>query len=397
MRILLVSTHDNRGGAAKAAYRFAREFKKQGNDVCLYVREKTLNDDFILESKNNKTISKINHFFDFLPGYVLSGFDKEAPFTLGWFGESLDYVVDIFKPDIVNIHWTGKGFVSFEEICRVSKKIPVVWTLHDSCAFSGGSFYPEIGNAGIKLLCNMNNVFRKEFIKGADITFISPSRFLLEEFRKSFLSKNFKGLVINNGIDTNIFKTKDKIELRKKFGLDSGKKYVMFGAVNLVKDPIKGGSVLKEILSDMEDYFIKNNIGLLSFGSQNIFDEFVFSSNLETKYLGYSKTDEDMAQMLSLADVVLIPSLFENYPFAVLEPLSCGIPVVAFRTGGISEIVKHKENGYLADINNRENFEKGIVFCIENKLKPESKDYSVSGKSKEYIKLFNDCIKTSIC
>lgn len=396
MRILVVSTHDNRGGAAKAAYRFAREFIKQGNEVCMYVKDKILEDSFIRQSTKGKLIGKFLHLLDFLPGFILSGFNKEVPFTLGLFGEGFGSIVEEFKPDIINIHWTWKGFVSFPQICRISRKIPVVWTMHDCSPFSGGLFLRDKENFLVKWLNKINLKIRKFFLKDADITFVSPSEFLLNEFNKSSLSENFKGLVINNGVDVNIFKKEDKNEARGKFGLRADKKYILFGAVNLVKDPVKGGKILMEILKDIEKYLIENNIGLVSFGSQNPFKRLNLDSSIETKFLGFVQTDESMSEVLSLGDVVLVPSLYENYPFAVLEPLSCGIPVVAFNTGGISEIIKYKENGYLSEFPDKEDYINGIKFCLDNTFKFTNSKYSISARSKEYLSLFNDCLKTGL-
>jgi glycosyltransferase involved in cell wall biosynthesis len=396
VRILVVSTHDNRGGAAKAAYRFAREFIKQGNEVCMYVKDKILEDSFIRQSTKGKLIGKFLHLLDFLPGFILSGFNKEVPFTLGLFGEGFGSIVEEFKPDIINIHWTWKGFVSFPQICRISRKIPVVWTMHDCSPFSGGLFLRDKENFLVKWLNKINLKIRKFFLKDADITFVSPSEFLLNEFNKSSLSENFKGLVINNGVDVNIFKKEDKNEARGKFGLRADKKYILFGAVNLVKDPVKGGKILMEILKDIEKYLIENNIGLVSFGSQNPFKRLNLDSSIETKFLGFVQTDESMSEVLSLGDVVLVPSLYENYPFAVLEPLSCGIPVVAFNTGGISEIIKQKENGYLSGFPDKEDYINGVKFCLNNTFKFMNGEYSISAKSEEYLLLFNNCLKTSL-
>ena len=396
MRILVVSTHDNRGGAAKAAYRFSKEFIKQGNEVCMYVKDKTLGDSFIRKSSKGRLVGKFFHLLDFLPGFILSGFNKEAPFTLGIFGEGFSSIVEEFKPDIINVHWTWKGFISFQQICRISKKIPVIWTMHDCSPFSGGLFWEDKENILLNLLNKISIKIRKNFLRNANITFISPSKFLLKKFNRSSLSRDFKGLVINNGVDTGVFKKGNKNENRGEFGLQLDKKYILFGAVNLVKDPIKGGEILMEILKGMEEYFIKRNVGLVSFGSQNTFMKLGLDNRIETKFLGFVKTDEKMAKVLSLGNVVLVPSLYENYPFAVLEPLSCGIPVVAFNIGGIPEIVRHKENGYLAEIGDKESFINGIKYCLENELNQENKDYSISTKSREYISLFNDCLKTGL-
>lgn len=395
MRILIVSTHDNRGGAAKAAYRFTKEFKKQGNEVCMYVRDKTLDDDFIKESKGNKKVGKLKHLLDFLPGYILSGFNKGVPFTLGLYGESLDSIIREFKPDIVNVHWTWKGFISFPQICKISKKIPVVYTMHDYSPFSGGTYYPNGEGPLVRGLAKMNSFLRSIHLKNSNITFVSPSEFLLEEFKKSKISKDFKGVVVNNGVDTNIFKRYDRQTVCKALGLKGNKKYVLFGAINLMDNPVKGGPILLEVLREMEGYFIDNSIGLISFGSQNLFEQIKLDERIETKFLGFIKTDKEMAEVLSSADLMLVPSLRENYPFVVLEPLACGTPVIAFKVGGVPEMIEDRKNGYLVNINDK----KGFISCISQALGmdwnfPERVFRNdIGDKSSDYLGVFNKLIK----
>jgi N-acetyl-alpha-D-glucosaminyl L-malate synthase BshA len=55
-------------------------------------------------------------------------------------------------------------------------------------------------------------------------------------------------------------------------------------------------------------------------------------------------------EVLQAADVFLLPSEIESFGLAALEALSCGVPVVATRQGGIPEVVSDGENGFLAEI-----------------------------------------------
>ena len=55
-------------------------------------------------------------------------------------------------------------------------------------------------------------------------------------------------------------------------------------------------------------------------------------------------------EVLQAADVFLLPSEKESFGLAALEALSCGVPVVATRQGGVPEVVREGENGFLAEI-----------------------------------------------
>lgn len=68
------------------------------------------------------------------------------------------------------------------------------------------------------------------------------------------------------------------------------------------------------------------------------------------------------AELLSVADIFLLPSQNESFGLAALEALSCSVPVVASNVGGIPEVVSHGENGYLAEPGD---IERMARYCIE--------------------------------
>lgn len=397
MKILVVSTHDSRGGAGKAAYRFSKEFINQGHKVCLYVKESKEKDTFIKTSNTPRIISKVFHFLDYIPGYIFSGLKKEPQFTLGLFGESLERIVREFKPDVINIHWTWKGFVSFPEICRVSKLVPVVWTMHDYSPFASGVFYPYQGNIHsllLKILVGFNSKIRKQYFKGSNIYFVSPSEFLRNEFKRlnNLGCKNIK--TINNGIDSIFFHKLNKNECKSKYNLEEGKRHLLFGAINLLDNQVKGGEKLIEALRSIEKYLVKNNIGLVSFGSQDPFTYFNLSKRIKTDFVGFVKSDKEMSELINACDVMLVPSMCENYPFVVLESLACSIPVVAFEIGGIPEMIKNGGNGYLVRPFSIRDFSKKIKLALEkNYENQDTKKFDITLKAREYINLFEDLIK----
>ncbi len=55
----------------------------------------------------------------------------------------------------------------------------------------------------------------------------------------------------------------------------------------------------------------------------------------------------EVARRLRLCDLVLVPSLWEGMPNALLEAMACGRVVIASDAGGIPEVVRHGENGVL--------------------------------------------------
>jgi glycosyltransferase involved in cell wall biosynthesis len=91
----------------------------------------------------------------------------------------------------------------------------------------------------------------------------------------------------------------------------------------------------------------------------------------KTTFLGTISNDEHLAKCYSAADVFITPSLEDNLPNTVMEALSCATPVVAFATGGIPDMVKHLENGYLAEYQNAEDLATGIEWLYQDENAPD--------------------------
>ena len=91
----------------------------------------------------------------------------------------------------------------------------------------------------------------------------------------------------------------------------------------------------------------------------------------KTTFLGAINNDEHLAKCYSAADVFIAPSLEDNLPYTVMESLACATPVVAFKTGGIPDMVKHLENGYLAEYKSAEDLATGIEWLYHDENAPD--------------------------
>ena len=62
-----------------------------------------------------------------------------VPYSLSWLPSNINSKIKSVAPDIINLHWIRGGYFPIEAIAKFNK--PVVWTLHDMWAFTGGCHY----------------------------------------------------------------------------------------------------------------------------------------------------------------------------------------------------------------------------------------------------------------
>ena len=126
---------------------------------------------------------------------------------------------------------------------------------------------------------------------------------------------------------------------------------------------------------------------------------------LKTHYLGRLNDDISLALVYAAADIFVAPSLEDNLPNTVMEALACGTPSVAFKIGGMPDMIEHQQNGYLAQPFDVEELAKGISWVLEDekryqKLCDRTRDkieqeFTLEIQASKYLKLYNDILESS--
>jgi len=112
------------------------------------------------------------------------------------------------------------------------------------------------------------------------------------------------------------------------------------------------------------------NVAFLICGEDNITREYLESICREShihehvRFLGYRK---DIANVISMCDIIVQPSLFEGLPRALVEAMYLGKPVVGTNVDGIREIIKHKETGLLIPSKDAKSLANAITQLLDNK------------------------------
>jgi glycosyltransferase involved in cell wall biosynthesis len=157
----------------------------------------------------------------------------------------------------------------------------------------------------------------------------------------------------------------DKEAARKRLGLSSHQFYLSFGAAN-VEDERKGLSYLLEALQIFANSVNDTeSIALLVFGKAKpaLFDTLPFHVKIMGNIDSNSGT---LLDVYNASDVFILPSLQDNFPNTLLEAAACGIPCLAFDTGGIPEMIDHQITGYLARYKNSQSLAEGIQYLYKH-------------------------------
>ena len=132
---------------------------------------------------------------------------------------------------------------------------------------------------------------------------------------------------------------------------------------------------------------LKDKATLIVFGNRD--SETAPSFKIDVIFLGTINDDDKLANAYAAADVFLTTSLEDNLPNTVMESLACGTPVVSFTTGGIPDMVKHQNNGYLAKYKDAQDFMAGINWVYHHpekeKLNEQARETVIKNFSEEVI------------
>ncbi|MDX6746075.1 glycosyltransferase [Polaribacter sp. PL03] len=293
------------------------------------------------------------------------------------------------EADIINLHWVS-GILDYPSFFKNCKK-PIIWTLHDMNPFQGVFHYRDDENRNKHIIGSFDKEIKR--FKGEKLNlinngvYIAPSNWMQEYASRNLNSFSIK--CISNSVDLNIFKIKDKVELRKKTSISSNEFVLLFVSDNL-QNPRKGFDLLIESL-----FFLKKiiSITVLVIGNGTLPE----MENIKVLKLGNINNEHDMANWYSIADLFVLPSREDNLPNVMLEAFSCGLPIISFTNGGMKEHLKLNKNGILIKNFNGKSLGEGILDFYKNKTDYNASDirkyaednFSFKKQADAYLKIYN--------
>lgn len=332
---------------------------------------------------------------------VLSRIFDNTGFNSDYATERLLQKMEYLMPDIIQLHNLHGYYINVKMLFKWIKhrNIPVVWTLHDCWAFTGHCAYFDYANCNCwKNGCHdcvqkksypaslvfdnskLNWLRKKELFNYKQLHLVTPSIWLHDLVKESFLKK-LPCSVINNGIDTDVFKP-------SSINCHIGGKFKILGVAS-EWTPRKGLHDFIQLYRMLNHEQIEMTIVGLT--SQQI-------EALPEGIRGMIRTDniEQLVSLYQEADMFFNPTYEDNYPTTNLEALACGTPVCTYRTGGSIESV-NEGNGFVVEKNELGGVKKIIEERLHSRkmglhLDIDRKRISKEYMAEQYIKLYNDIL-----
>ena len=170
--------------------------------------------------------------------------------------------------------------------------------------------------------------------------------------------------VIPNGIE--IFKHKGKELFENRFLEKNslyGEDYILYiGRL----DPMKGIDYLIDAFKKIKRKYPKIKLVIAGSGPSEIDLKLAAKSVQDVIFLGFVSKVEDKLSLYNNCLAVVLPSFSEAFPMVILEAMASGKPVIASSVGGISDLVRNYENGFLVKPGRPQDIERSINTLIEN-------------------------------
>jgi glycosyltransferase involved in cell wall biosynthesis len=374
MKILQISEADHSGGAERIAYDLHRSALARGHDSRVLAGYKHGEDPRVTGLVPGEGLGRFCYrCLRYLERR--SGVQARLYWMAGsWLREHPE------AWDIIHLHNVHGSYFNLGLTPSLARRAPVVVTLHDCWYFTGHCAsvfdcekyrdschpccdigrYPGMGRDA----AGYNLRRKKELFAQAQPVLVTPSQWLAGLVQESAVFRGFDCRVIHNGIDTERFRPADKVALRSALGLPLGKQillYVVNGGLNssVYKDPDLLLASVQRLLSGP----LAARFHLVVVGGTKEIPE-VFDGCVSQ----VAEVREGLEHYYQAADLLVHPTKADSCSLVALEAMSCGLPVVTVRIGGVPEMVEHGVTGYVAAPGEVREFTEAIESILSSQL-----------------------------
>lgn len=417
MRVLIVNTSEKTGGAAVAANRLKDALNNNGFKAKMLVRDK-LTDDITIATLGHRWQTRWNQLWERFCIFLHLHCSRHHLFEIDIAnaGTDITHLREFKEADVIHLSWINQGMLSLNNIKKILRSgKPVVWTMHDLwpassiCHYAHGCYRYENGCGNCPLLPGRggrNDLSAKVWKKKkstydyGNIWFVTCSQWLGRQAKRSGLLRGHHISSIPNPIDSHFFAPQNKEKMRLRLKLPTNKRLILFVSQR-VTDQRKGMDYFVKAIAEMvqQNPALLENTGIAILGSHS--EELEGKLALPFYPLGYVSDQQQIRDVYNAADVFVLPSLEDNLPNTIMESMSCGVPCVGFKVGGIPEMIDHQQNGYVALGRDASDLAKGILWVLDNPdydqlskaaVAKVQRCYSQRSVAWQYINIYNEAM-----
>jgi glycosyltransferase involved in cell wall biosynthesis len=399
MRILILNTQDRGGGAEKVALNLHQVYRQRGHETRLLVRykfgrpEDTLEiDPYAYTSRWGPYWAQLEKSVRRLPKfrgqYRLVDWLRRTAWPRRWLDawqglEDFNYPYshhltdeDDWRPDVIHAHNLHGDYFDLRGLSGLSRQVPVVWTLHDTWAFTGHCGYfldcmgwrtgcgdcPDLDREpALRRDGTAKNWQRKRQVYAASrLAVATPSRWLMELVDQSMLQP-WQRRVIPNGVDPTIYKPGDRSQARRHLNLADNSFICMFIAFSGSRpNPYKDYATVERAVRLVSARMPSINLNFVCIGG----DKRDISDH-RWRYVGFLSDPHEVSLYYHAADLLLHAAHGEVFGKIITEAMACGLPVVATAVGGIPELIMEGETGFLVPRGDSELMAQRIMELME--------------------------------
>ncbi len=292
-----------------------------------------------------------------------------------WFFKAFDLILSLgFRPDIIHVHHYDAGIPCI--FIGKTQHIPVVITEHSST-------FPR------RMLSRLEIIKAKLIFRNAALVF--PVSYALQKGIEDYgIRGNFE--VVPNAVDTSVFYSPAPPKR-----ISNPKKILFVGLLV----PVKGISILFQALAQLRQRRDDWQLDIVGDGPFREEDERLADSlGLAPKVTFHGlKTKGEVAGFMREADLLVLPSIWENLPCVVIEAMASGLPIVSTLTGGIAEIV-NSGGGILVPPANPGELSNAIALVLQRidefdrvAICQKAQEYSLERVGASLHSLYERCLK----
>ena len=406
MKIVHISTADNSGGAARAAYRLHRGLRSAGHESRMMVGWRFEASPEIHAVMGDQGRTKITR-------RAILALDRYLSLQYSFLPWSRDFLDHPFiqTADVIHLHNLHGGYFPYRLLPKLSRIAPLVWSLHDMWAFTGHCAYSydcerwKIGCGRCPILGEYPPIYmdttrlhwriKDRTYRNATMTVVTGSTWMAGMAKQSPLLNRFAIHTIPYGTDLEVFRPANKAQARKILRLPESANVILAFASS---EDRKGWTYLLQALDRLG---VEPRPWLLIAGDRRGRIPAGFSG----RRVGYVDCDDLLNLCYVAADIFVLPTLAENLPLSVLDALAAGTPSVVFDVGGVPDLIRHLETGYLVSERNAEGLAQAMEFLLmnrevrlrigENARRAAEQEYSMETYARRYLSLYEGVIRAN--